>query len=403
MRLLFLCSGLEPGRDGVGDYTRCLAQAACAAGHEVALVSVRDDFAKAIPALPAVPMAGQVAEWRLPRMLDDPVQSGLFRRWVESFTPDWVSVQHSAFGWHPRGLGARQANQLLQLLPATARRHLMLHELWLEKHRGQPFRQRVLGWLQHSVIRAWVGAGFRPHLTQVQCRWYQSQLADFGYKSEVWPLCSNFPVPSVPPAQNPDWLLQHLAQPLAPSLSKPIYWLGHFGSFYTEEWDPRAFLENFDRTVTASGKQLVAVAMGNMRMGREAWRALEERPPTGVVVASVRSLAPAEISVALSACDGAFCTTPWPMVEKSSAVCVWRALGVPVLTPRTKEDTSRAARLPAWPDAGLIFAPGPEIPLPPLRVPAPDFLDPAVSIKKLLAVFVTHDQANSGVPAYPRA
>jgi hypothetical protein len=224
-------------------------------------------------------------------------------------------------------------------------------------------------------------------------------LEDFGYKTEVWPLCSNFAAPTFPPSRNADWLLQNLSAPLPLPTTKAAYWLGHFGSFYIEEWNPRAFLENFARTVEGMGRQLVAVALGNMRMGREAWHTLEEQPPPGVTVASVRSLKPSEISVALSACDGAFCTTPWPMVEKSSAVCVWRALGVPVLTPRTKSDAARAARLPPWPDPGLIFAPGPAIQLPPARIPAPDFLDPANSIEKLLAAFTANGPAKLAVHA----
>ena len=42
MKLLFLCSSLEPGRDGVGDYTRRLAGECLRQGHEVRLLSLND-------------------------------------------------------------------------------------------------------------------------------------------------------------------------------------------------------------------------------------------------------------------------------------------------------------------------------------------------------------------------
>lgn len=43
MKLLFLCTSLEPGRDGVGDYVRLLAEACIEAGHECRLLALNDE------------------------------------------------------------------------------------------------------------------------------------------------------------------------------------------------------------------------------------------------------------------------------------------------------------------------------------------------------------------------
>jgi hypothetical protein len=40
MRIVFLCFSLEPGRDGVGDYTRALAGELIRPGHEVCAVAM---------------------------------------------------------------------------------------------------------------------------------------------------------------------------------------------------------------------------------------------------------------------------------------------------------------------------------------------------------------------------
>ena len=48
MRLVFLCASLEPGRDGVGDYTRRLAAELAARGHDVACVAMNDRHARAL-------------------------------------------------------------------------------------------------------------------------------------------------------------------------------------------------------------------------------------------------------------------------------------------------------------------------------------------------------------------
>ena len=42
MKFAFICGSLEPGRNGVGDYTRRLAGELAAQGHECLLVSLND-------------------------------------------------------------------------------------------------------------------------------------------------------------------------------------------------------------------------------------------------------------------------------------------------------------------------------------------------------------------------
>jgi len=44
MRIAFLCGGLEPGRDGAGDYTSGLAEELRQQGHEPMVISLRDKF-----------------------------------------------------------------------------------------------------------------------------------------------------------------------------------------------------------------------------------------------------------------------------------------------------------------------------------------------------------------------
>ena len=46
MNLLFVCTSLQPGRDGVGDYSRLLASACADAGHTCALLAINDTHAR---------------------------------------------------------------------------------------------------------------------------------------------------------------------------------------------------------------------------------------------------------------------------------------------------------------------------------------------------------------------
>ena len=42
MNILFLTGGLEPGQDGVGDYTRLLAGVCKTSGHKVSIIAIND-------------------------------------------------------------------------------------------------------------------------------------------------------------------------------------------------------------------------------------------------------------------------------------------------------------------------------------------------------------------------
>ena len=58
MNLLFVCTSLQPGRDGVGDYSRLLASACADAGHTCALLAINDTHARE-PVVRHIPHAFQ--------------------------------------------------------------------------------------------------------------------------------------------------------------------------------------------------------------------------------------------------------------------------------------------------------------------------------------------------------
>jgi hypothetical protein len=163
MRLAFICSGLEPGRDGVGDFARTLARQCVAAGHEVRLASVRDELSQDRSTANPV-------ELRLADIFLHPAEARALAAWLHDFQPDWASVQFTPFGFHPRGLGGRRAAFLRELLPAKTRREIMLHEIWLQPGPGGQLRHRALGWAQRRSVDAWTGPGWRPEIIHTQAR-----------------------------------------------------------------------------------------------------------------------------------------------------------------------------------------------------------------------------------------
>ena len=221
---MFVCSSLEPGRDGVGDYTRRLAGELIRQGHECRLLSLNEKVesrklkeenrneiqgAEVSDQRSAVrsqksdlrsPTSGfaelqqsegtSVECLRLPGSLGRPERAALARQWVGDFNPDWVSLQYVCYGFHPKGLTGRWNPVFAELGDAARHRHLMFHELWVGP---PPFHRRLIGWGQQCVIRD-LHRRFRPSLVTTNLPAYQERLSGLGIMAKVLPLFGNVPL-----------------------------------------------------------------------------------------------------------------------------------------------------------------------------------------------------------------
>src|ERR1043166_8574031 len=61
MRIAFLCSSADPGRDGVGDYTRMLASECVRKGHECCIVALHERHVAA-PLEESMPVSASLNE-----------------------------------------------------------------------------------------------------------------------------------------------------------------------------------------------------------------------------------------------------------------------------------------------------------------------------------------------------
>jgi len=385
MRLVFICSGLEPGRDGVGDFARTLAQECAKLGHEVRLAAVRDAAGSGKASIDG-------REFRAKDIFRNPVEAREMSIWLRNFNPDWASVQYTPFGFHPRGLGSKRASWLRELLPTTTRRHIMLHEIWLQPGRDGTFRHRALGWAQRRSVDAWIHTGWNPEIVQTQSRLHQVRLQTRGVKVDLLPLCSTFrPVSiaqSAARASVADWL-----RAAGQTVDENAFWFGHFGAFHAQAWDFTDFAQNVTVQLKASGKRACFLALGRAAaVGKVFADAAHAVPDADFRV--VGELSEEKVPVAMQACDGAFTSTPWDIIEKSSAVAAWRALGVPVWV--TRAGATDSTQLPAWPDSGLILADINSVwhlPKYPSRIAGPLHLDPAQTAQTFLATLATPPHA----------
>jgi hypothetical protein len=75
---------------------------------------------------------------------------------VRRFAPDWVSLQMVSYAYERHGLLLRSPHRFAAFAPA-ARRHVMLHELWI----APAERASVVGVAQGSFSSARCAAGAR--------------------------------------------------------------------------------------------------------------------------------------------------------------------------------------------------------------------------------------------------
>lgn len=186
MKLLFICGSLNPGRDGVGDYTRQLAKACVELGHECLLVSLCD----------CVNETNQTEGIQYIRRKDQlqltPVEQDEFLKKIIQWAPDWCSLQMVCFAFNPRGF-VHYLFRFLERIPPAIPRHIMFHELWVRQCPVMPFKLRILGLLQRwQILRAVNHWG--PTICHSSNPLYQSLLASNGVSARRLPLFGNIPI-----------------------------------------------------------------------------------------------------------------------------------------------------------------------------------------------------------------
>jgi len=308
MKILFFCTSLEPGCDGVGDYTRRLAGECAARGHDCTLIALNDPHALRA----SDTTSEELRLIRLPATDAWPDRIAVASALVRRLAPDWVSWQLVAQGFHPRGFLPTALLQSASSLRGP-RCHVMLHELWLGLEVGAPCKHRAFGWLQrHGVVC--LLSRLDPDVIHTSNAAYAHALAGEGYYAEVLALFGNVPAG---PAVN---------------VPSPTALTGTtFGTLHPQ-WQPTATVEWLRSTALRHGRTPVLLVLG--RAGAHAPMLLSKFTGKGVRVETTGELSPAELSRYFQSADFGIAPHPWVLLGKSGAAAAMLDHGLPVLAPR---------------------------------------------------------------------
>lgn len=315
MKFVFVCGSIERGADGVGDYTRRLAQVLLSKGHEVSIIAMRDAYVEQTQREIIESEFGEIKILRLPLKIGINQSSILIRKELDELKPDWVSLQFVVFAFHAKGLPFG----LGQLLAETYRGykvHVMFHELWLGIEKFTNLKYSVWGFFQKRIIASMIQK-VKPSLVHTNSNWYAGQLGKICQKVKVLPLFSNIPV--LKEFYNSNRVADFIQYK---SLKFVVF--GHISLFapvekFVEELGLISEKYKIEFEITFIGKN-------NTDLDRwvEAWKSR-----FNVTVLGVQS--EYEISKCLSESDIGLSTTPYTLLGKSGSFYALQDHGLPVI------------------------------------------------------------------------
>lgn len=316
MKIIFLCGCLEPGKDGVGDYSRRLAGDLLKKGHQVSLVALNDHFidtdgelVELQELLPVFRIRGPMTRFHNLRLIE---------KRIEKLDPEWLSLQYVPFSFNNKGLPVQLAKQLA-LLGSGRKWHIMFHELWVGQEQEANMKLRLWGFIQKKIIKTMLQR-LNPRIIHTQSNLYLDLLRALGYdNSHLLPLFGNIPVPETYRnfGDNSTWK------------RKKDLTLVLFGSL-----QPNAPLVDFSKELLEyskkTNKKIIVSFIG--RNGKELSGWLEVFSKINIETNHLGEKSPNEISEVLLKSSIGISTTPIALIEKSGTVASMLEHGLPVLS-----------------------------------------------------------------------
>ena len=188
MNILFLCGSAEPGKDGVGDYTRRLCGELIRTGHMAQIVSLCDKHVVSFITQNQVIEETPVIVRRIPITTSYNLRLAWTQEIVKEVAPDWISLQFVPNGFNHKGLPL-WLPVFLKKINADSRNHIMFHELAFPNN---SIKNRCIRFLQIQIIKLIV-FNFKPNVINTHTPYYLKLLSSLKIIAYPLSLFSNIP------------------------------------------------------------------------------------------------------------------------------------------------------------------------------------------------------------------
>ena len=318
MKILFLCGSLEPGRDGVGDYTRRLASELKRQGQQVFIISVNERNFEKLFATEEQETEGMVISvMRISGMISYRKRFLIAEQWINTINPDWLSLQYVPFSFHPKGAHF-SLGRFLRRLGFHRRWHIMFHELWTGMDKESSKKHYWLGKIHRLLIKSLIKT-LNPAVIHTQTHLYLKKIATLGYKANYLPLFSNIPFfepEGISKADDKD--INH---------EKKLLFVLFGGIHHNAPVAQLAIdLVHYEK---ANKIRILLIIIGRNGPMQKQWTSIWALNGLELVLMGEQS--PMTISKVLHSASIGISTTPIQLVEKSGSVAAMREHQLPVL------------------------------------------------------------------------
>ncbi|GHS94918.1 hypothetical protein FACS1894207_3850 [Bacteroidia bacterium] len=309
MKILFLCGSLEPGKDGVGDYTRRLAGELIRQGHCVSIISLNDRFIDTVIQTEQESDDTNITVLRLPDKLSNKERYNHAENYIKNFDPEWLSLQYVIYSFQKRGLPIRLAKQLAKI--GKGRKwHIMFHELWIGMDTNSSWILKTNGVLQKYLIIRLVKK-LQPIVVNTNTNLYKYQLNKKDIQVSLLPLFGNI-------------LVKFIKQKKETSELIFMFFGGiHFGA------DLEKFSEWLQQIQQNEKKHITVWFVGKNGEDLKNWEKELQNKSIDFKVFGIQN--EDNISQLMSQSDIGIATTPYWLIEKSGSVAAMQEHGLPVI------------------------------------------------------------------------
>jgi hypothetical protein len=329
LKIAFLCGSLEPGQDGVGDYTRRLAGELTRQGHFTAIIALNDRAANVKSEEIQLMEDIKVPVLRIPFNYSSAKRFSLAGEWLNSFNPDWVSLQYVPYSFQNKGLpfGLRRS---LQKLGKGRKWHIMFHELWIGFTKISPAKHKIVGFFQEKIAASIVRS-LHPKTVTTTNRLYQLLLLKNNIRATILPLFSNIPV--APADQS--FIAGVLKEiPVKDNELDQFIITGFFGNLYPEAELEKALAEQWSYAEAAK-KKMICIGFGNINLeGLKEFKRLEELFLGKIKFLHLGKQSATNVSSLMQLLDTAFSCTPAQHIGKSGVFAAMKLHGVNLILPK---------------------------------------------------------------------
>jgi len=329
MVILFITSGLEPGRDGVGDYTRLLAAECIRQGHSSLLMSLNDPYvSQPTESLERIDEVS-IPTLRIPEIFSWERKTALAVEFRARYSIDWISLQFVLYGFHFKGIVRNKAPYFEQIIGEYPL-HVMFHETWIGTGKKPPLKHRIVGPIQRYYIQK-LFRRLKPRLVTTSNLFYVSHLQGIGFSAVETPLFSNItPTPMDGDRDIPPTLIQ--AKICDEQGHHPDYYVGlFFGALYPE-WKAEPFMSLFASALKKSGRRPCLISAGRPGgHGTAVLKELQAQYGDAVKFIVLGECTSRQVSSLMHMADFGLAATPWYLLGKSSTTATMLDHGLPVV------------------------------------------------------------------------